>query len=188
MAARSAISAFTFIIGLVLIPVLLLAFVADIRGCVCDPAHPDTMQGRECGLTEAAVKDLDSAPVFFVKDANPTKPNRWLAIPHALHHTLDDMTPAERNAYWSAAIEKARSLWQDSWAIAVNSDERRTQCQLHAHIGKLLDTTDRTGGILVDKVEEIPVPPPGTGIWIHPEGSKLRVHPGQSAPETGLMR
>lgn len=170
-----------------LFPLLLLA-VADIRGCVCDPARPDTMQARECALTSAAESDRDTAPVLFLKDANPTKPNRWLAVPHALHHTLNDMTSEERNAYWSAAIEKAHSLWQDQWAIAINGEERRTQCQLHAHIGKLLDTTDRTGGVLVDKVEDIPIPPPGTGIWIHPEGDKLRVHPGQPAPETGLMR
>jgi hypothetical protein len=173
---------------LVLLPVLLLAFVADIRGCVCDPAHPDTMTGRECGLTQVAIKDSGNEPVFFIQDANPTKPNRWLAIPHALHHTLEDMTPLERNAYWSAAIAKAQALWKDQWGIAINGEERRTQCQLHAHIGKLLDTADRTGGDLIDQVEDIPVPPPGTGIWIHPEGSKLRVHPGQQAPELGLMR
>jgi diadenosine tetraphosphate (Ap4A) HIT family hydrolase len=172
----------------VLLPVLLIAFVADIRGCVCDPVRPETMQGRECGLTLEATHQAADTAVFFIKDANPTKPNRWLAIPHALRHSLNEMTPEERSAYWSAAIEKARSLWQDQWGIAINSYERRTQCQLHAHIGKLLDTTDRSGGILVDRVSDIPVPPEGTGIWIHPEGSKLRVHSGEAAPETGLMR
>ncbi len=163
-----------------------LLFLADIRGCICDPSRPDTMQARECALTSAAAQ-ADS-PVLFVKDANPTKPNRWLAIPHALQHTLADMTPPERARFWNAAIEKARATWGGDWGIAINSEARRSQCQLHAHIGKLLDTADRSGGTLVDRVEDIPVPGPDLGIWIHPEGTRLRVHLDQAAPEPFLLR
>ena len=49
------------------------------------------------------------------------------------------MTPEQRTAYWSAAIEKAREAWpNDPWGIALNSTERRSQCHMHLHIGKLL--------------------------------------------------
>lgn len=177
-----------FILGVVLLTVILLAFLADIRGCVCDPALPDTMHGRECSLTLKAAEDKTDARVLLMQDANPTKPNRWLAIPHPLRHTLNDMTPEERTAYWTAAIAKARALWQDKWGLAVNGLEKRTQCQLHAHIGKLLDDADRSGSTLVERVEDFPVPEPGTGILIFPEGDKFRVHPGLQAPELLLMR
>jgi hypothetical protein len=174
--------------SLVLAHLLLLFFLADVRGCVCDPARPETMQGRECSLTLAARQDTSGDPVIFKPDANPTKPNRWLAIPHALRHRLDDMTAAERAEYWTRAIQKAKTLWNDQWAIAINSEERRSQCQLHAHIGKLLPDADRSGGVLVTGVEAIPLPEKALGIWIQPEGNQLRVHLDQAAPETFLMR
>jgi CDP-diacylglycerol pyrophosphatase len=174
--------------SLVLAHLLLLWFLADVRGCVCDPARPETMQRRECSLTRAAQETPGAGPAVFKPDANPTKPNRWLAIPHALRHRLDDMTAAERAAYWGAAIEKATALWGDQWGIAINSEERRSQCQLHAHIGKLLPDADRSGGVLASHVEEIPLPEKDLGIWIQPEGKQLRVHLDQAAPETLLMR
>ena len=170
------------------LPAILLLFLADVRGCVCNPADPQTMPGRECSLTLVTMGQGLASPVFFIKDSNPDKSHRLLAIPHALHHTLDDMTASDRTAYWTAAIAKAHELWGDDWAIAINSLARRSQCQLHAHIGKLLATVDRTGGTLVARAEEIPVPPNGDSIWIHPEGGKFRVHIGDSAPEVGLMR
>jgi len=174
--------------SVVVLPIILLAVFADVRGCVCDPARPETMSERACGLTLLAGEHSADQGAFLIRDANPTKPNRWLAIPPALHHTLNDMTPEERNAYWSAAISKARELWGDKWAIAVNGLEKRTQCQVHAHIGKLLDTADHSGGLLVNRVDEIPLPPDGSGILIQPEGDKLRVHSGEPAPELMLMR
>ena len=176
------------IMSLVLAHLLLLLFLADVRGCVCDPARPETLQGRECSLTLAAEKEPSDAPVVFIPDANPTKPNRWLAIPHALRHSLADMTAPERAAYWTRSIEKAKALWNDQWAIAINSEERRSQCQLHAHIGKLLETANGSGGVVVAKVEDIPLPEKSLGIWIQPEGNQLRVHLDQAAPETLLMR
>lgn len=174
--------------SLVFAHLLLLLLFADVRGCVCDPSRPDTMQGRECSLTQAAEDDKTHDPVLFKPDANPTKPNRWLAIPHALRHRLDDMSAGERAQYWTSAIQKARSLWGDKWAIAINSEERRSQCQLHAHIGKLLADVNQAGGVLAARVEDIPLPEKGLGIWIQPEGDQLRVHTDQAAPETFLMR
>jgi hypothetical protein len=167
---------------------LLVALLADVRGCVCDPARPDTMQDRMCGLTQIATEQPPSPPVIILKDSNPTKPNRWLAIPRALHHTIQEMSLAERTEYWTAAIEKARAVWKDQWAVAINGEERRTQCQLHAHIGKLLDTADKSAGEIFEHIEDFPIPPPLTGIWVQPEGNKFRVHVGGIANELILMR
>lgn len=173
--------------SLVLAHLLLLFYLADVRGCVCDPARPETMQGKECSLTLAAQSDPSTDFVVFKQDANPTKPNRWLAVPHVLRHRLDDMTVAERATYWAGAIQKAKSLWNDQWAIAINSEERRSQCQMHAHIGKLL-TAEHPGGTLVNRVDDIPLPEKGFGIWLQPEGDLFRVHTDEAAPETFLMR
>ncbi len=172
----------------VLLPVLLLAILADVRGCVCDPVKPETMETRACSLTHVAASQSGAAPVIFQKDVNPSKPNRLLAIPHALHHTLNEMSAEERQVYWSAAIAMAQSLWGDQWALAVNSEERRSQCQMHAHIGKLLDEADRSGGVVFESAADIPLPPDGKGIWIRPDGGKLRVYTDDAAPETKLMR
>ena len=172
----------------VILPILLLTLLGDVRGCVCDPAKPETMDSRMCSLTHVAFDQSGNAPVLFQKDANPTKPNRVLAIPHALHHTLSDMSAQERQVYWTAAIAKAQSLWGDQWAIAVNSEERRSQCQMHAHIGKLLDDADRSGGTLVNSAREIPEPSSDMGIWFRPDAGKFRVYLNDAAPETKLMR
>jgi hypothetical protein len=66
----------------VFLPALLLLFVADVRGCVCHPSHPDTMPGRERSLTLVTMGQGLASPVFFIKDSNPSKANRLLAIPH----------------------------------------------------------------------------------------------------------
>ena len=78
--------------------------------------------------------------LFPLHDANPNKPNRWLALPRfhgheSARHT--DMTTEQRTAYWAFAIAKAHELWGDGWGLAINSLERRTQCHAHIHIGKL---------------------------------------------------
>lgn len=146
------------------------------------------MLGRECALTLITLQSGLESPVFFIRDSNPSKPNRWLAIPHSLRHTINDMSAGERNAFWTAAIAKASELWGNDWAIAVNSLDRRSQCELHAHIGKLLDTADRSGGVLVKGPADIPLPEDGAGIWFHPQASQLCVHLNAPAGELNLMR
>ena len=167
---------------------LALLLRGDVRNCACDVAKPETMAARECGLCREAEQQPAEAVVFFVKDINPNKPNRWLALPRAHVHFLKDLPAEMRVAWWSAAIEKAKLVWGDDWGVAVNGDERRSQCHLHMHIGKLLDNVETPRFVVVDGPAEVPVPADGSGFWIHPVGGKLHVHTGEQAAELVLMR
>ena len=158
--------------------------------CVCDPQQPDTMTARQCSLCREAEKQPPDVAVFFLKDINPRKPNRWLALPRAhgggLHH-LHDMPLASRTALWTAAIDKAKSLWGEDWGVAYNGEKVRTQCHMHVHIGKLMPHIENDQFIVISKPSQIPAPE-GEGLWIHPAGKKMHVHTGEQTTETTLMR
>ena len=174
------------------IPALLLTlFLADVRNCACDAAKPETLDARECSLCKEAEKQPSGTAVFFLKDVNPTKPNRTLALPRKHYegvHALEEIPQSDRTALWTAAIEKAKSLWGDSWGLAYNGSERRTQCHTHIHIGKLVEGAENDQFILVDGPAQIPAPAPGTGMWVHPVNGKLHVHAGEQVNETVLVR
>ena len=159
--------------------------------CACDAAKPETLEAKECGLCRLAEMEPAEPFVFFVKDTSPTKPNRWLALPR-VHgkrgDPLKDMTAEQRFQLWTAAIEKAKSLWGGDWGVAMNGLTSRTQCHAHLHIGKLLDGMETQQFVVVDGVRDIPAPQDDSGIWVHPAGGKLHVHLGQSATETVLLR
>lgn len=159
--------------------------------CACDPAHAETMKARQCSLCAEAEKQPTDTPVFFLKDANPRKPNRWLALPrvHAPgNHALEDLTPREQAGIWAAAIEKAKELWGDRWGLAYNGSKVRTQCHAHIHIGRLIQAKIETARFVVVKSPaEIHVPK-GEGVWIHPQGTRLHVHLGEQTTETVLVR
>jgi diadenosine tetraphosphate (Ap4A) HIT family hydrolase len=164
---------------------------ADVRGCACDVSKPETMAADECQLCRLAEAQPAEPQFFFIKDANPTKPNRWLVLPRfhgASPQELAGMTAAERTAYWTAAIAKARELWGNQWGLAMNGLERRTQCHAHIHIGKLLDGVENDRFVVVDSPADIPVPRDGTGVWVHPVGNKLHAHLGDQAAELVLER
>jgi hypothetical protein len=169
---------------------VLVAFMArgDVRNCTCDPSSAESMAQRECGLCREAEAQPADTPVFFLKDINPRKPNRWLALPRSHAHTLADLTPGARLALWNAAIKKAQEVWGDAWGLAANGEVRRTQCHTHLHIGKLLEGVETPNFVLVDGPADIPVPHDGTGLWVHPVNGKLHVHVGEDAPELVLMR
>ncbi|MGH9660841.1 MAG: hypothetical protein ACRD96_19995 [Bryobacteraceae bacterium] len=174
--------------ALLLIPCLL---VADVAGCACDPARPETLGSRDCGLCVEAEKHPPDTPLFFLKDINPRKPNRWLALPRAhgkAQHSLAALAPHERTRLWTAAIEKARSLFGDKWGLAINGDEVRTQCHAHIHIGRLIEGMETGSVVTVDGPAAIAAPPDGSGLWVHAEGSKLHVHTGEQLTETVLLR
>ncbi|MGA2722013.1 MAG: hypothetical protein ABSG79_06315 [Bryobacteraceae bacterium] len=164
---------------------------ADVGGCACDVSKPETMAAGECSLCRQAEAQPAEPQFFFIKDANPTKPNRWLALPRFHGAGLQDlagMSASERTAYWTAAIGKARELWGGQWGLAMNGFERRTQCHAHIHIGKLLAGVENDSFVLVDSPADIPVPRDGTGIWVHPVGNKLHAHLGDQAAEFMLER
>lgn len=145
---------------------------------------------RSCSLSKEAGKQSPEVKVFFLKDINPRKPNRTLALPThngPATYTLDQLSPAERTRIWIEAIQKARELWGDEWAVAYNGDEVRTQCHVHVHIGKLNTAAKVSKFIEVSNPAEIP-PPHGKGIWIYQDGKKLRVHAGEQITETALIR
>ena len=164
---------------------------ADIRGCVCDAARPETMEARECSLSRTALAQPPEPQFFIVKDVSPNKPNRWLAVPRFQKpgpQDLAGMTPAQRTAYWTLALARARELWGDKAAVAVNSAGRRSQCQMHIHIGKLMEGSENEHFMVVDGPADIPLSRDDDGIWVHPAGGKLHVHWGDTAPELLLER
>ena len=164
---------------------------ADVRTCLCDVNQPATMEARECSLCREAEKQPADIEFFFVRDANPNKPHRWLVMPrfHGIQpQQLLGMTPEQRNAYWRAAIAKAREVWGEDWGIALNSTEKRTQCHMHMHIGKLLPGSENDRFVMVDRIEDLPVPPDGQGMWIHPVGSGYHAHMDEPAGELKLQK
>jgi hypothetical protein len=172
---------------LALLPLVALLY-ADVSQCACDPARAESLEARECGLCREAEKAGEA--IFYLKDINPRKPNRWLALPKvhtAVGHQLDDLPALERTKLWAAAIAKAKELWGEEWGLAYNGEKVRTQCHAHIHIGKLLKGVERDNFVVVSGPAQIPVPA-GRGLWVHPEGGKLHVHMEENITETVLLR
>jgi len=169
-----------------------LSATAAVDRCGCDPAQPESFKERACSLTNEAGKQSEALEVFFLKDVNPRKSNRTLALPRRVlaneMHELRHLSAAERNKLWREAIAKAKELWGDNWGVAYNGVKVRTQCHLHLHIGKLLKGVDSGRAIYVRRLEDIPVPKDGSGLWIHPEGNRLKVHLNEQICETVLLR
>ena len=165
---------------------------AQVHDCACDPAKPETMAVRQCSLCGEAEKQAAGETYFFLKDANPHKPNRTLMLLRSHEYDgplpLPKLTPKQRADFWAAAIERARSLWGDQWGLAVNGDEVRTQCHAHIHIGRMLQGVEYGEPLVVAGPAQIPTPGDGTGLWIHPVGRKLHVHTGEQRAETVLFR
>jgi CDP-diacylglycerol pyrophosphatase len=164
---------------------------ADVRSCLCDVAMPNTLEARECSLCKAAEQQPAGADYFYLRDTNPNKPNRWLVLPrfHGGHpQLLSDMTPEQRTGYWKAAIDKARQTWGEEWGVALNSTEKRSQCHIHIHIGKLLPDMENDKFVVVDGPEGIPVPHGGDGVWVHPVGTRYHAHIEEPAGELKLQK
>ena len=149
------------------------------------------MAQRSCSLCAIAEREPAYLTVFFLKDSNPTKPNRLLALPRVHgpgEHLLSSLTAETRLELWSAAIARAQELWGEEWGIASNAVEKRSQCHTHLHIGKLLLNQEEGKFIVVAGPADIPVPPDGGGMLVHPAAGKLHIHFGDDAPELRLMR
>jgi diadenosine tetraphosphate (Ap4A) HIT family hydrolase len=168
-----------------------LLFLLVVGLCDCNPADPEKMAARQCGLCREAEKQSPDTTIFFLKDINPRKPNRWLALPRKHgndHHSIADMPQDERTGLWVAAIAKAKELFGDEWALAINGDQARTQCHTHIHVGKFIEGVEIDNFVVVSGPAEIPVPKDGTGLWVHLAGKKLHVHLGEQITETVLVR
>jgi hypothetical protein len=181
---------------LILLVLAACAGQADVRNCNCDLASPAISETRACSLCLEAEKHPVTERIFLTRDNDPTKPNRWLAIPRAAYdgpNPLARMPAEERLLFWTTAIAKAKEVWgPDAWAIAMNGDISRRQCHAHVHIGKLLDEKKseeiETAGVLLDGPANLPAISDGTGLWFHPVGNGLHVHLGDQTTETVLMR
>ncbi len=139
------------------------------RECGCDPAKPETMEARACGLCREAEKQPPGGLLFFLKDNNPRKPNRWLALPRAHApgmHDVADLKPKQRAEFWRATVEKAREIWGDDWGLAVNGDGVRTQCHGHIHVGRLLQGVETPTFLVVSGPAQVPLPKDDGGLWV----------------------
>jgi diadenosine tetraphosphate (Ap4A) HIT family hydrolase len=178
-------------VRLFIIPAALLAALvlrADFVTCSCDPAKPETLEARQCSLCREAEKQPADIKVFFLKDSNPTKPNRWLALPRSHERSIDLLSREERVELFTAAIAKAKAMFGDQWGIAYNAPSVQTQCHVHLHLGKLIPGVETNQFVSVAKIEDIPIPAPGEGYWIHPQGNLFHVHTGEQVTETVLER
>ena len=174
--------------SIVLALTLPVACWAELHNCSCDAAKAESLAERQCSI-DRSLQDAPTSPAFlFLKDTNPTKRNRTLAIPRVNVVRLAEMSSGDRAQYWNAAIAKARELWGDEWGIAMNGESARTQCHLHLHLGKLRPDAELPDGVTVDGTSVIPVPEGTTGLWVHAVNGKLHVHAGQQINETVLIR
>jgi CDP-diacylglycerol pyrophosphatase len=174
-------------VGLSLLP----ATQADVRNCLCDVARPEMLEARECSLCKEAERQPVDVQYFCVRDASANKPNRWLVLPrfHGNHpQQLQEMTAEQRTGYWRVAMAKAHDVWGEDWGIALNSTEKRSQCHIHIHIGKLLPDQENDRFVMVDGPESIPVPRDGEGLWVHPVGSRYHAHTEEPAGELKLQK
>ncbi|HUP05102.1 MAG TPA: hypothetical protein VMU19_13995 [Bryobacteraceae bacterium] len=164
---------------------------ADVRGCVCDLASPETASKKECSLCREVERRPQDPQFFVIPDADPKKPNRRLALPrfHGVNpQELSQMTLEQRTAYWTVAIHEAEQLWGDGWGLAVNALANRGQCHMHIHIGKRNAGVEDERFQFVKTPAEFPLPRPDDGIWVHPVAGGYHVHWGDKSPELLLQR
>jgi diadenosine tetraphosphate (Ap4A) HIT family hydrolase len=160
------------------------------RPCDCDHATRTGFGQNECGLCVEADKAPANVPVVFIKDNDPKKPNRWLALPRThlgpAFQTFGDLPQEARTMLWREAIARAKQMWGDRWGLGTNGYRSRGQCHLHIHIGRLIEGVEWGEFQVVDGPESIP-DPGQLGMWVHPANGKLHVHVEMSG-ETVLAR
>lgn len=157
--------------------------------CPCDHAKPESMEHRVCSLCGTA--EEQTADVYFLKDINPRKPNRYLALPRAHGTGLQataELTAELRARLWRSAAERAEQLYPGRWGLAQNSHYFRTQCHAHIHIGPLSPEVEDTGGRLYESFEDFPNVGAEQGLWLHPKAGKYCVHLDRDLAEIVLVR
>ncbi len=157
--------------------------------CPCEHGEPGTLSSRVCSLCGTA--ELQSGEIYFLKDINPHKPNRYLALPKSHDRGFQstaDLSESLRARLWLGAVERAEELFPGRWGLAQNSHYFRTQCHAHIHIGPLSPEVDDTGGVVYQTVGEFPNVGPEQGIWLHPKHGGYCVHLDRDLAEIVLVR
>ena len=178
------------VLAILLTAVLLAASPPyPVVGCPCDHADPSSMGPRVCSLCKTAEKQTDA--VYFLKDINPHKPNRYLALPKAHEKGLQavgELPAAERTRVWTAAIAEAQRLFGARWGLAHNAYFFRTQCHAHIHMGPLSPEVGDENGTLYDRPADFPAVSAEQGIWLHPKDGKFCLHLDRDLAEVVLIR
>ena len=162
---------------------------ADLVTCSAMSASRKRWKPGNAVCAAEAEKQAPDVKVFFLKDANPSKPNRWLALPRshrAVHSIL--MSDEERADLLAAAVQKRKSCLAMSGPSRTTRPACRRSATIHLHIGKLIPGSGNDQFFTATKVEDIPAPPKGEGFWIHPQGNLFHVHTGEQVTETVLER
>ena len=158
-------------------------------GCPCDHADAETLSSRVCSLCRTA--EQQSASVYFLKDINPHKPNRYLALPRMhnsdLQHT-GGLSAQLRTEVWEAAIAEAQRLFGERWGLAENAYFFRTQCHAHIHMGPLSPEVAEEDGTLYERVSDFPALDASKGVWVHPREGRYCLHLNRDLAEVVLIR
>ena len=166
--------------------------LADMPGCGCDPADAKSMEARECSLSREALAQPSGKPVFFLKDINPRKPNRWLALPSVVRkgeNTLSEMSsPGAAQSLDGRHSEGERALGRASGRWLTTAMRSAPSANRTCTSGKLIEGVETERFVEVDGPAQIPVPANGEGLWVHPQGRKLHVHLGEQLTESVLLR
>jgi diadenosine tetraphosphate (Ap4A) HIT family hydrolase len=164
---------------------------ADVSQCACDWSKPETLKERNCSLSLEAMKQPEDVEFFILKDINPRKPGRWLALPRKPgvgSHDLFHLPKEERTKLWKFAMAEAEKLFPGrAWGLAYNGNKVRTQCHLHIHIGKWVPAAHTSKFRLVRRVEDLPAPEEG-GVLLYPVANGFMVLTGEQIMETALVR
>ncbi len=177
------------IAALLLLACASIAAPRPVVECPCDHAASESLQLRVCSLCKTA--EDHSGPIYFLKDINPHKPNRYLALPKTHgsgFQSTSSLAPALRAQLWKSAIERAEDIFPGRWGIAENSHFFRTQCHAHLHIGPLSPEVEDSDGSLYDSTADFPNPAPRGGMWLHPKDGAYCVHLDRDLAEIVLVR
>jgi hypothetical protein len=157
--------------------------------CPCIHGHPETLKARVCSLCGTAEKQ--TSEVYFLKDINPNKPNRYLALPKTHQggmQSVGTMAGPARTQLWREAVTEARRLFGERWGIAHNSHLFRTQCHAHLHMGPLSSEVEDVNGTLYDDPKDFPATPADRGMWVHARDGRYCVHLDRDLTEIVLIR
>jgi CDP-diacylglycerol pyrophosphatase len=177
------------IILVALVLVLPPASAPPVVDCSCDHSRPESLTARVCSLCGTAEKQ--SGEVYFLKDINPSKPNRYLALPKAHEggvQSVGTMPDPLRTQLWREAIAKAIELYGERWGLAHNGHLFRTQCHAHLHMGPMSPEVEDVTGTLHGDPKDFPATAAEQGMWVHPKDGRYCVHLDRDLAEIVLIR